>query len=369
MTGPAPAVAAVRLAVRRDLADLAEGSVVLVACSGGPDSLALAAAAAFECPRARLAAGAVVIDHGMQHGSAEVALRAAAQCRELGLDPVLVRRVVVETGYGGPEAVARVARYRALEQAAQETGASAVLLGHTMDDQAETVLLGLARGSGARSLAGMPSRRGVLRRPLLGLRRDQTEQACADQYLVPWHDPTNVPDGRRGPLRSVVRHVLLPELEATLGPGVTQALARTAEQLRQDAEVLEALAAELLAAATVPAGEDRGTHAGAGARPDGMAGRTPSSVVLDVATLATAPAAVRRRCLRAAAAAAGAGGLSSAHVHAVDALVCAYTGQGPVDLPGGAAVARRYGRLILAPRTEAVTGRRAAAAEGLDDGS
>ncbi|HEY8720806.1 tRNA lysidine(34) synthetase TilS, partial [Pengzhenrongella sp.] len=185
MSGPAPAVAAARLAVRADLADLPDGALVLVACSGGPDSLALAAATAFVAPRAGLRAGAVVVDHGLQRGSARVADDAATACRVLGLAPVRVVRVDVGAR-GGPEAAARTARYDALEAAAVELGAAAVLLGHTLDDQAETVLLGLARGSGARSLAGMPARRGSLRRPLLGLRRADTLAVCAALGLEPW---------------------------------------------------------------------------------------------------------------------------------------------------------------------------------------
>ncbi len=171
-----PAIADVRRAVRGLLP--AEG-LVLVALSGGPDSLALAAAAAFEAPRAGLRAGAVIVDHGLQPGSADVAARAAQQARELGLDPVLVRAVTVGTE-GGPEAAARAARYAALEDAAAEAGATLVLLGHTLDDQAETVLLGLARGSGATSLHGMAERSGLYGRPLLGIRRATTLQFCVD---------------------------------------------------------------------------------------------------------------------------------------------------------------------------------------------
>src|SRR5690625_3561874 len=180
MTGPHPAVAAVRNAVRAELADLPAGSTVLVACSGGPDSLALAAGTGFVAPRMGLTAGAVVVDHGLQPGSAEVAARAAEQCRSLGLDPVHVVTLDLADQVGpGPEAVARDARHAALTTQAEAVGAAAVLLGHTRDDQAETVLLRLARGSGARSLAGIPARRGLLRRPLLGLGRAQTEAVCA----------------------------------------------------------------------------------------------------------------------------------------------------------------------------------------------
>src|SRR5690606_20312838 len=116
----------------------ARGSdLVLVALSGGADSLALAAATAFEAPRAHLRAGAVIVDHGLQAASTEVAERAAEQARALGLDPVVVVRVQVGSA-GGPEAAARDARYAALVETIQTTDAAALLLGHTLDDQAET---------------------------------------------------------------------------------------------------------------------------------------------------------------------------------------------------------------------------------------
>ena len=349
MSGPAPAVARARLAVHADLGDLPTGSLVLVACSGGPDSLALAAATAFVAPRAGLRAGAVVVDHGLQPGSDAVAAEAARVCRELGLAPVVVVRVDVGRS-SGPEADAREARHAAFDATAAELGAQAVLLGHTLDDQAEQVLLGLARGSGARSLSGMPARRGLLRRPLLGLPREDTVAVCAASGLVPWDDPTNavpwdeqthaVPwdehaDARDGhahavPLRSRVRHQVLPVLEQVLGPGVVSALARTADQLREDVDTLELLAAELLAAARVEG--------------------TPT-IVLDVAAVAVAPLAVRRRALRAALVAAGcpSGSVSRTHVLAVDRLLTDWHGQGPVALPGRVIARRRCGRLEVEP--------------------
>nr|WP_255479439.1 tRNA lysidine(34) synthetase TilS [Quadrisphaera sp. RL12-1S] len=307
--------------------------MVLVACSGGADSLALAAAAGWLAApggrgRAPWRAGAVVVDHGLQTGSAQVAAAAGAACTSLGLDPVVVVAVDAAGGRGGPEAAARDARLAALDEAAGSLGAAAVLLGHTLDDQAEQVLLGLARGSGARSLAGMPARRGALRRPLLGLPRTTTRAACAALGLRPWEDPTNADPAFT---RSRVRSRVLPALEAELGPGVAGALARTADQLREDAEVLEELAARLL---------DRSQPAG-GATGDG----------LDAAVLAAAPAALRRRALRAAAVDAGApaGELTREHVLALDALVVAWRGQGPVPLPGRVGAQRTCGRLRFAP--------------------
>ncbi|RZT60839.1 tRNA(Ile)-lysidine synthase [Microcella alkaliphila] len=239
-----PAVADVRRAVRETLAALSPDSLVLVALSGGPDSLALAAATAFEAPRAGLRAGAVIVDHQLQDGSRAVADRAAEQARALGLDPVEVVRVDVapSSAGGGPEAAARDARYAALDAAARRLTASAVLLGHTVDDQAETVLLGLARGSGAVSLSGMAVVNGVYRRPFLGLRRASTVQACRDQGLEPWSDPHNLDPAYT---RVRVRDRVLPLLEAELDPGVVEALARTAELVRDDADALDRMVVEV----------------------------------------------------------------------------------------------------------------------------
>lgn len=334
MSGPHPAVARVRAAVRADLAALglpgpgsSAGPLVLVACSGGPDSLALAAGLAFVAARSGFRAGAVIVDHGLQEGSDAIAQRAAGQCRTLGLDPVEVVAVGVGT-LGGPEAAARTARYVALEDAAGRLGAVAVLLGHTLDDQAETVLLALARGSGARSLSGMAPVRGLLRRPLLDVPRSLVHEACAALELDAWEDPTNT----TGPnLRADVRHRAMPALVDVLGDAVPQALARTAALLREDADVLDALADELLTRARLTGAADDSTAVGAG---------------IDVATLAAAPTALRRRAVRAALIDWGCppGSLAASHVVAVDALVTRWAGQGPVNVPG-VAVARRYGRL------------------------
>jgi len=322
--GPGVAVAEVRTAVRACLAGLTAGELVLVACSGGADSLALAAATAFVAPRLGLRAGAVTVDHGLQPGSAERAADIAALLAKLGLDPVRSAAVTVApAGASGPENAARVARYGALDAAAAADGAAAVLLGHTLDDQAETVLLGLARGSGGRSLAGMPARRGRYRRPLLAVRRAATAAACAELGLEPWQDPHNC-DFRF--TRARVRHQALPALEAALGPGVAEALARTAAQLRADAECLDDLA-------FAESGQLR------------QAGSDPAG--LDVAWLAALPAAIRTRVLRDAAVMAGCppGALAAGHIRQVDALVTAWRGQRWADLPGGVRARRQAGKV------------------------
>ncbi|MFZ0325457.1 MAG: tRNA lysidine(34) synthetase TilS [Actinomycetes bacterium] len=313
-----------RREVHRALADVEAGQVVVVALSGGADSLALAAATAAEGTASAWQVVGVVVDHGLQSDSARVAQSAAAQADALGLTRTEVVRVDVPTDGSGPEAAARTARYEALSEVAARTGAAAVVLGHTLDDQAESVLLGLARGSGARSLSGMPERRGLFRRPFLSVRRALTRQVCRDLGLAPWDDPHNTDPSFA---RVRVRTTALPALEVALGGRVVESLARTADQLRDDDEALAAWALEVLEEV------------------DGDG--------LDVDALARRPAAVRRRVLRLAALREDVppGALSFAHLAALDALVAHWHGQGAVALPGGVFGERRCGRLYLARRS------------------
>ncbi|MFC7550298.1 tRNA lysidine(34) synthetase TilS [Plantactinospora sp. GCM10030261] len=322
-----PSVAALRLAVRSALSRLPGGGPVLVACSGGADSLALAATTAFVAARAGRRAGLVTVDHGLQAGSAERAEALVRWAVSAGLEPVEAIPVRVAGRPGGPEAAAREARYQALTAAARRHRAVAVLLGHTRDDQAETVLLALARGAGPRGMAGMPVRRDLdgvsLLRPLLGVTREQTRTACAVLGLVPWDDPHNTDPSYA---RSRVRADVLPALTAALGPAVLDNLARTAELLAADAEALDELAARALVAART-------------AGPPGG---------LSVGALAALPAAVRGRVLHGWARELGAApaALSHRHVRALDALVTAWRGQGAAYLPGAIRVARRDGHLV-----------------------
>jgi tRNA(Ile)-lysidine synthase len=316
-----PAIADVRRAVRAVLETRDDSPLALVALSGGPDSLALAAASAFEGPKAGWRVGAVVVDHGLQNGSDAVAARAADQARQLGLDPVTVVRVEVGAG-GGPEAAARAARYAVLDRQTTSSGAEFVLLGHTLDDQAETVLLGLARGSGPASLHGMAAASGRYRRPLLGIRRASTVQACADAGLEPWTDPHNSDPSYS---RVRVREEVLPVLERELGPGIAEALARTAEQLREDAEALDSFAEEVA--------EDLADHAEAG-------------LSLPVSALATNPPALRQRIIRLAVASEFGVALSRSQTLEVARLVTDWHGQSGVDLPG-VRVVRRAGLLVF----------------------
>lgn len=305
----------VRVAVRRLLASPEAapfGHVPLaVACSGGADSLALAAAATHV---ARRPVHGLVVDHGLQDGSAEVAARAAEQLTELGCERVEVLRVRVE-GPGGPEAAARHARYAALRRARPAGGL--VLLGHTLDDQAETVLLGLGRGSGARSVAGMRPVDPPWARPLLGVSRSTTEAACEAAGLVPWCDPHNSePRFTRVRLRTEV----LPLLEEVLQGGVRAALGRTAAQLQEDLDALDSMAAEV---------RDQ-VESGSG---------------LDAVALSEAAAAIRRRVLRGWLLERGVPELSDAHLRSADALVARWRGQGGPALPGGFVLRRMRGTL------------------------
>jgi tRNA(Ile)-lysidine synthase len=270
-----------------------------------------------------LRGGGITVDHGLQPGSARRAQAVAAVLAGLGLDPVENIPVTVPAGpgHGGPEAAAREARYQALAGAARRTGAVAVLLAHSLDDQAETVLLGLARGSGARSLAGMPARHGLYRRPLLAASRATLRAACEALGLRHWEDPHN---SDASYARARVRHQALPALEAALGPGVAAALARTAGQLRADADALD----ELAAAHAEQARDGGGWRAG---------------------PLAALPAAIRARVLRQAAAEAGCppGALSARHIQALDELITGWHGQRWTDLPGGVRGRRHCGKLLF----------------------
>ena len=310
------AVAAVRQAVRRSLP---EAGLVLVACSGGADSLALAAAARF----VGRDVGLVTVDHQLQEGSAARASAVAAWADSSGFAPVEVATVSVAGLPGGPEAAARTARYSALSEVAARLGAVAVLLGHTRDDQAETVLLALARGAGPRGLAGMPARRGIFRRPLLDVARADTRKACAALGLVPWDDPHNVDPAYA---RSRVRGSALPALVADLGPAVVGNLARSASMIAADNEALDSLAEAALSAAG-------------------------PALALDISEISGLPTAIRRRVLHLWARRLGAPGsaLSHRHVEALDALVTQWHGQGPVHLPGAIVAARVRGVLVRVP--------------------
>lgn len=303
------AVAAGRRGIRDVLALRESDGPVVLGVSGGADSLALAVCAAFVARADGVDMHAIVVDHRLQADSGAVAERAVDQVRSLGLKARYVR---VEVGsVGGPEAAARQARQRALVQAA---GGGTVMLAHTLDDQAETVLLGLGRGSGPRSIAGMRALDGLWGRPFLGLRRRDTEQICRDAGLSWWTDPHNADPSFR---RVRVRTEVLPLLENVLGSGVAEALARTASQVQDDCDLIDAAA-------------DR-------------------SITDDVEALGKLPKPVRTRVLHRLALAAGAlpGELSAVHIAELDRLITDYRGQQRIELPGHVSCRRRDGRVMF----------------------
>jgi tRNA(Ile)-lysidine synthase len=302
------AIVAIRNAVKPHLARLEAGDIVLVAVSGGADSLALASAPI-----------AVTIDHQLQSGSGAQAEKVEKQLKEMGYGKVIVKKVVVTTE-SGLEAGARDARYQALSACAAQEKATKVFLGHTRDDQAETVLLGLARGSGTRSLSGMAIENGIYLRPLLHITRVETVAACKELGIEPWNDPHN---GNTEFSRIRVRNEVLPVMEEKLGPGIAAALARSAGILRDDADALDEIAQREISASDL--------------------------ANLDCEHLSTLVRAIRSRVLRAALYAAGApsGSITADHLAAVEALVTSWRGQGQVSLPGGVKVERISGRLSL----------------------
>ena len=314
------AVPAVRNAVRHWLEKYEAGDKVLVAVSGGADSLALAYALAVEAKKLAITVIGVTVDHQLQQHSSQQAELVKQQLTDLNI-VCLVKKVTVDI-QEGLEASARKARYQALAEVATAENAVAVFLGHTKDDQAETVLLGLARGSGTRSLSGMANHNGMYVRPLLEISRSQTEKFCNEVGLKFWIDPHNS-DSQFARVR--VRTEALPILEKSIGPGITDALARSADLLRDDADALDHWAQR-------------------------------EEIDLDLADLEcgyleTLPRAIRTRILRSAIYAAGApaGSVSADHVSAVEALISAWNGQGALSLPGGVKVERISGRLSLSP--------------------
>ena len=311
-----------RNAVRPFLENLTAGDCALVAVSGGADSLALACALIKEAPELAITLIAVTVDHQLQSGSNEQAKKVQAQLKVMGYQEVIIEKVSVFEN-SGLEADARTARYTALDSIAHAYGATQIFLGHTRDDQAETVLLGLARGSGTRSLSGMATVNGKYARPFLQLTRAQTVAACQEADLQPWSDPHNLNEKFS---RVRVRNKVMPVMEEEIGPGIAAALARSAAILRDDADALDEMAQAVISRVDLSD--------------------------LDCAALAELPRAIRSRILRAAIYAAGApsGSLSADHLAAVEALITSWHGQGEVSLPGGVKVARISGRLSLLAR-------------------
>ena len=348
-------VQAPEFAQHGDHAVAADAPLVLVACSGGRDSMALAAVSHIVCTSMGVRCGAVIVDHGLQAGSEQVASEAADRCRALGLGPVIVRNATVQARGEGLEAAARQARYDELCAAAHESGAIAVLLAHTMDDQAETVLIGLLRSRGVDALAGMPqvfTRSGVtFARPLLTLTRDETTGLCEDLGVEYWDDPTNgdavdgeLPDDY--PLRSRVRHDLLPAIERFAGFNVTRHFAESARLARMDKEYLDQRSDEVMGEAVAAVDWPASSAAVSTDAPRAcVAGDTNDSghgigLMIGVKRIAREPEAIRLRVIAHALSQAGVNA-SAAQIAAIDRLVVDWHGQGGVSLPRGYSANRK----------------------------
>lgn len=304
-----PAQGLIRLAVRNCLtSNTKPGQKLLIAVSGGADSLALAAACEFEAKKLGLKIVAAVIDHSLQKDSDKVAAQTAKTLASLGFEEVVVKKIAVGKA-GGPEAAARTARYTALETIRQKTKSNFVVLGHTSSDQAETVLLGLVRGSGSKSLSGMSEKTGVLLRPLLGIERATTEAFCKDSGIKYWSDPQNKDEKF---LRVMIRKHVLPFLEKQLGGSVAASLVRTSDQLREDNTYLESQADKSFKKYAKVSG---------------------SGISFDTKAIEKLPAAILNRVIKKALD--GFGSESSrTHVLAVSDLVLSWHGQKPLALPG-----------------------------------
>ena len=307
-----------RLAVRQSLATLNPGDHVLVAVSGGADSLLLAHCLHLESSKLALRITAVVVDHQLQEGSAKIAIDAKRALAEIGIDSVEIIAVDVEKR-DGIEADARRARYEALNSYAKRTNAAAIFLGHNQDDLAESVLLGLTQGAGTKSLAGMAIRDGLYFRPFLALAREEIISACAEAKISYWSDPHN--DDERF-TRVKIRKKILPMMESEIGPGIAQALARSARIFREDADALDTLTEEICAT-------------------------IPDLTSIEIALLEQLPSALRKRVIRRAVASLGATRISAEHLDWIDALVSQWHGQKEVALPAGVTARRESGRLAL----------------------
>lgn len=348
-------VQAPEFAQHGDHAVAADAPLVLVACSGGRDSMALAAVSHIVCTSMGVRCGAVIVDHGLQAGSERVAGEAANRCRALGLGPVIVRNATVQARGEGLEAAARQARYNELCAAARESGAIAVLLAHTMDDQAETVLIGLLRSRGVDALAGMPqvfTRSGAtFARPLLTLTRAETTGLCEDLGVEYWDDPTNgdAVDGELPndyPLRSRVRHDLLPAIERFAGFNVTRHFAESARLARMDKEYLDQRSDEVMGEAVAAVDWPASSAAVSTDAPRAcVAGDTNDSghgigLMIGVKRIAREPEAIRLRVIAHALSQAGVNA-SAAQIAAIDRLVVDWHGQGGVSLPRGYSANRK----------------------------
>ena len=310
-----------RLAVRQTLAALSPGDGVVVAVSGGADSLLLAYSLFLEREELALSIHAVVIDHQLQEDSGAIALQTKRALEKLGIESITIIPVEVEKR-DGIEADARRARYQALVEFARKVSATRIFLGHNQDDLAESVLLGLTQGSGTKSLAAMRVDDGLYVRPFLALEREVIRQACQEAKLDYWNDPHNEDERFT---RVKIRKKILPLLESEIGPGITEALARSARIFREDSDALDALAEEIYTT-------------------------LPDPTAMEIGVLEGLPIALRKRVIRRALASLGATRINAEQLGWVDALVSQWHGQREVALPAGVTARRESGRLALSKK-------------------
>lgn len=307
-----------RLALRQALKSLNPGDRVLVAVSGGADSLLLAHCLNLEGESTALHISAVIVDHQLQERSGDIALQTKKKLLEMGIPEVHVIKVEI-VKKDGLEADARTARYEALTEFAAKERATAIFLGHNQDDLAESVLLGLTQGSGTKSLAGMTKQAGLYFRPFLSLSREEIVEACAEAHIEYWNDPHNEDERFT---RVKIRKQILPLMESQLGPGIKEALARSARIFREDSDALDTLTEEIFATIADPGS-------------------------IEVELLERLPVALRKRVIRRALARLGATRISAEHLDWVEALIGQWRGQGAVALPAGVTARRESGRLAL----------------------
>ncbi|MFT4186925.1 MAG: tRNA lysidine(34) synthetase TilS [Micrococcaceae bacterium] len=296
---PALTVSKTRNAVENFLQDYPAGAKILVCCSGGADSMALADAISFVSQYKNWEIAAVVVNHQLQKNSTKVANKTETWLKDHGYQ-VFVRKVTIADG--AIETNARTARYAAFEEVASEWRADIALTAHHRDDQAETVLLGLLRGSGTKSLAGIPPKRDIYGRPFLDLSKTELYAACKAENVPYWEDLSNADSITA---RNTIRNELLPEWEQTIGSDLKAPLARTAKICREDAEAIGVF---------VDIAWDK-------------AG-------LNAKKLAKYPASVRKGVLSRAALKAGTRYLSYTHLETLDSLIVRWHGQDAVPLPG-----------------------------------
>jgi tRNA(Ile)-lysidine synthase len=314
-TASTPSLWEIRKAVKPWLIDSSQ--TILFGCSGGADSMALALALFLEANGTKVIP--LVVDHGLQPGSAQITTQTISKLKEIGYTQIesAIAQVKITDGL---EASARRARYQIFNQFIDTHQPKYFLLAHTLNDQAESVLLGLARGSGARSLSGMALENNIYVRPLLKISRLTTEAACHEGGVEFWSDPHNE-DLRFARVRT--RKNVLPNLEENLGPGITEALVRSADLLRDDADALDSFAREYFA--------------------------QTDPLNLSVNELERLPRAIRTRVLRLAIYQAGApsGSLSAEHINGAEALISDWHGQKELSLPGDVKLLRNSGRITL----------------------